>query len=320
MKKVVLFNPSITSLNMGDSIIYDSVEKVLSPLLKDNFVVQLSTHLPVSSTFVNILKDADYKFVCGTNLLRNMLERRFKQWHINLFNSKKLGPVVLVGVGWQKDKMPFTPYTRLVYKKILSKTMIHSVRDEYTKRMLEKIGFKNVINTGCPTIWSFTKEKCAEIPVSKKNNVIFTLTDYNQDPYVDKLILDFLIKNYQKVYLWLQGIDDLNYADKLGVLDSVVIVPPSLDEYDRLLDSTDDIEYVGTRLHGGIRALQHNKRTLIIAVDNRALEKKKDFNIPVIERNKINLELLRNIVFEDRSTNIAIPEENIKKWKSQFDL
>ena len=45
-----------------------------------------------------------------------------------------------------------------------------------------------------------------------------------------------------------------------------------------------EFDYVGTRLHAGILALNYRKRTLIIAVDNRAAEMKTDINLPVIAR------------------------------------
>ena len=50
---------------------------------------------------------------------------------------------------------------------------------------------------------------------------------------------------------------------------------------------SENIDYVGTRLHAGIRALQHKKRTIIIGIDNRAIEKAKDFNLTVIDRKNI---------------------------------
>ena len=68
-------------------------------------------------------------------------------------------------------------------KILLSKTYLHSVRDEYTKDMLERIGIKNVINTGCPTMWSLTEEHCKQIPIKKSNSVVFTITDYNKKPF-----------------------------------------------------------------------------------------------------------------------------------------
>ena len=319
MKRVVLYNPSITTFNVGDEIIFDGVYQNIYPLLQDSFVVNVSTHLPVSSVFTDILTDADLKFVCGTNLLRNMLERRFRQWDINIFNAKKLGPCVLVGVGWQQDRMPFTPYTKKLYKSILSKEFIHSVRDEYTKKKLQSIGFDNVINTGCPTMWGLTKEHCRNIPTAKANKVVFTLTDYRKDSISDTRIVDLLCRMYDEVYLWLQGMGDYEYAKSLGILERVKIVSPSLIAYDELLDN-ENIEYIGTRLHGGIRALQHGRRTMIIAVDGRAWEKKKDFNLPVILRNELSSTTLENIIVQERTTDIVIPTDNIQAWKKQFKL
>ncbi|TOG81065.1 capsular biosynthesis protein, partial [Vibrio parahaemolyticus] len=62
------------------------------------------------------------------------------------------------------------------------------------------------------------------------------------------------------------------------------IIAPSLESFDEVL-SSGNVDYIGTRLHGGVRALQKKVRTLILAIDNRAWEKKKDFNLPVVERN-----------------------------------
>ena len=76
------------------------------------------------------------------------------------------------------------------------------------------------------------------------------------------------------------------------------------------------VDYVGTRLHGGIRALQKNIRTIIIGVDNRALEKKKDFHLPVIDRNEI--EDLEYLIQKDYKLDIKLPNDNINKFKKSF--
>ncbi len=318
MKKIVLYNPSITTLNIGDSIIFDSVHKELSPLLEGAFRVDVSTHLPMNKLFLRLLSDADYKFACGTNLLRNMHER-FRQWDIGLSNASKVGPVILVGVGWQKGKYPMTPYSKAVYKKVLSRDYVHSVRDEYTANQLRKIGFDNVINTGCPTLWQLTPQYCENLPTTKADEVIFTLTDYHRDDNMDKMIVKVLTKSYSKVYLWLQGYEDYDYAKSLEILDQVVLIDPSLAAYDEVL-SRDCVEYIGTRLHGGIRALQHGRRTMIIAVDGRALEKKKDISLPVVERNKLNEERLLGLIEKPRKTKLRIHQKEILEWKQQFGL
>lgn len=318
MRKIVLYNPSITTLNVGDHVIFDSVERELTPFLEGAFRVDVSTHLPMNRLFLGLLRDADYKFACGTNLLRNMHER-FRQWDIKLSNAAKIGPVILVGVGWQKGKYPLTPYTKALYQRVLSRDFIHSVRDEYTAEQLRKIGVTNVINTGCPTVWKLTPEYCASLPREKAEEVIYTLTDYHRDAEKDKMTVSCLKKAYAKVYLWLQGYGDYEYAKDLGILDQVELIDPALRAYDAVL-SRDNVEYIGTRLHGGIRALQHGRRTMIIAVDGRAMEKKKDIGLPVVDRDALDAAQLREIIESPRRTDMKIHLKEIQEWKKQFSL
>ncbi len=314
MKKIIRYNPSLTTLNMGDFVIFDSIKTQMSDLFEDAFNVDVSTHLPVNYVFTRLLSKADYKFVCGTNLLMGKLNGIFRQWDINILNAKKLGPAILIGAGWWQYNNKPNAYTKKVYKKILSTEYMHSVRDTYTEKMLRDMGFTNVICTACPTMWALTKEHCKEIPTGKAKNVMTTLTDYNQDIERDTRMLEILKENYETVYLWIQGGQDYEYFEKLGI-DGITLVPPSLEKYDEIL-MAGDIDYVGSRLHGGIRALQKKVRTIILGVDNRAKEKQKDFNLKVIAREDV--EMLPELINSSFETDINIPIDNINKWKSQF--
>ncbi len=314
MKKIIRYNPSLTTMNMGDFVIFDSIKTQMGELFEDAFNVDVSTHLPISYIFTRLLTKADYKFVCGTNLLMGKLNGIFRQWDINIFNAKRLGPAILIGAGWWQYNNKPNGYTKRVYKKILSTEYMHSVRDTYTEKMLRSMGFTNVICTACPTMWALTKEHCAEIPKDKAKNVITTLTDYNQDIVRDARMLEILKENYDKVYLWIQGGNDYEYFKSLNI-DGITLVPPALEKYDEILMGG-DIDYVGSRLHGGIRALQKKVRTIILGVDNRAKEKHKDFNLKVIEREDV--ESLPELIRSSFETDINIPIENINKWKSQF--
>lgn len=315
MKKIIRYNPSLTTMNMGDFVIFDSIEKQLGPLFKDAFNVDVSTHLPISYIFSNLLKEADYKFVCGTNLLMGKLNGIFRQWDINLFNAAKLGPAILIGAGWWQYNNNPNGYTKKVYKKILSREFNHSVRDNYTKQMLNSMGFDNVICTACPTMWSLTKDHCEGIPQTKASRVVTTLTDYNKDIEKDQRMLDILSENYDKVYVWIQGTGDYAYLGELRTNDKIEIIPPSLTRYDEVLEN-EDVDYMGTRLHGGIRALQKQVRCVILGVDNRAKEKEKDFRIKVIDRNEV--EKLSELINSSFKTEIEIPIDEINRWKSQF--
>lgn len=313
-KKIVMYNPAISSLNMGDHIIFDGAHRQIEPLLKDAFLVEISTHLPVSY-YLRHVKGADFKFVCGSNLLRGKMNRLFRQWDINIFNGNYVGPCILLGAGWWQYGDEPNLYTKILYNQVLSKDYIHSVRDSYTEMQLKKIGISNVINTGCPTMWNLTESHCRDIPHSKAQDVVCTITDYNRDPVRDKRMLEILCENYNNVYLWLQGIKDYDYYEKLGILNKkIALVPPNLQAYDNILEK--DIDFIGTRLHAGIRALQKKKRTIIIAIDNRAIEKQRDFNLNCIER--VDIEQLKELIISEIRTDIHIPTDNIKKWKQQF--
>jgi polysaccharide pyruvyl transferase WcaK-like protein len=177
------------------------------------------------------------------------------------------------------------------------------------------MGFRNIINTACPTMWKLTKDHCKDIPKTKAKDVITTLTDYDKNPVADQHMLNILSKKYRKVFLWLQGVNDFNYAHLLNLPTNLELVNPNLEDYDTLLE-TQDIDYVGTRLHAGIRALQKKRRTIILAVDHRALEKKKDFNLTVLDRNDIHL--LEGMIDDSFKTDIQLPLDNIQTWKNQF--
>lgn len=321
MKKVLLYDPSISTLNIGDEIICNSAKNELSSILDDAFVVNVSTHLPISYNYAKLLSNAnfDYKFVLGTNLLMGNLFKRFKQWDINFSNASLLGPCILMGAGWWQYNNDPNFCTRKLYQKILSHDALHSVRDDYTACQLEKCGFKNVIVTSCPTMWGFTPEFLSRIKKTKSNNVCTTITDYCKDVNADKKMLSILTSNYNVVYLWLQGIGDFEYynAIKNNIImnEKIQLLSPTVDAWDRVL-SIPDIDYVGTRLHAGIRALQHKKRTIIIAVDNRALEKKKSFNLTVVKRSEIDM--LDDLINSEFSTLINLPLFEINKWKESL--
>lgn len=315
MKKIVLYNPAISSLNIGDEIIEDACKKNLNELFDDSMYIEISTHLPVSNLYMSIIKNVNNSFVLGSNLLMPKMNGLFRQWDIKFWNANLIKPVILMGVGWHQYSKKTNLYTRLLYKKIFSKQYMHSVRDEYTKEKLNEIGITNVINTGCPTLWSLTKEFCKKIPKKKADKVVFTLTDYNKDIDKDKKLIEILRKNYKEIYFWVQGADDYEYLQELNELNDIKIIAPNLKSYDKVLKK-ENIDFIGTRLHGGIRALQNKRRTIIISVDNRATELNKNYNIPIIQRDDISN--LSDIINSEIVTDINIPEENIEKWKSQF--
>jgi polysaccharide pyruvyl transferase WcaK-like protein len=218
-------------------------------------------------------------------------------------------------VGSQQYNQKINLFTRIAYKYLFKKDFLHSVRDSYTYRKLKNIGINNVINTGCPTMWCLTQSHCQKVPKVKSKRVVFTLTDYKKNVERDNYMISVLNNEYDEVYFWPQGYGDFSYFSSLDGIDNVTLVPPHVLDFDQLLDEG-DIDFIGTRLHGGIRALQKLKRTLIIGVDNRANELHKDFNLPVLDQTEI--EKLSRIINQDIITDIKLPLDNINAFLAQF--
>lgn len=320
MSKTVLYEPSIGSDNLGDQIIVDAVKKALNHLVDDSFILELPTHTPANWRYLRFLEreKASYKIICGSNILVGKINNilHLRQWAVPMFSIPWYGPIILVGVGSQQYNQKISLYTRFVYNILLKKDFIHSVRDSYTEEALKKIGIKNVINTACPTMWDLTEDHCRDIPVSKSAYCICTFTDYKKNEDRDNTILMVLKSNYKHVFFWAQGNGDSTYFKSLRESNNVTIIPPNLNAYNKYLDSH-DTDYVGTRLHGGIRALQKKRRTLIIGIDNRAIELQSDFGIPVITQE--NIGMLDKVIKSKFNTEIKLPTDNINKFLSQFN-
>ena len=208
-------------------------------------------------------------------------------------------------------------YTRGLYRKVLSHEVVHSVRDERSKRLLERVGLR-AWNTGCPTLWGLTPEHCEAIARTKGDEVVFTLTSYHPDPRKDRAMVDVLRRYYSRLYFWSQSINDLGYLHSLGAADDVEIVPPSLVGFQTVLDRGAD--YVGNRLHGGIFALQRRRRAIIVAIDYRAREMGKDYSLPLVERDSIEVDLADRIEAPWATRIEGLDFDLIETWKAQFGV
>lgn len=316
MKKILVLDTSIVSKNTGDSIIMDAVYSELKEIFHSDMFFNSITHDRIWRTTYSLNRISDFTLVGGTNLLSSNMNS-YNQWKINMFDSLFLKGIILMGVGWHVNPHRPNMYTEFLLKKVLNRQYLHSVRDSQAESLLRSIGISNVLNTGCMTMWRLTNEHCSKIPKSKADSVVFTLTDYSKDYVKDQMLIDILIKKYEKVYFWPQGNGDLDYLAVLKNTQNIVILGANLWSFDVLIcDHSKNLEYIGTRLHAGIRALQKARRSLIIGIDNRAQAMAADFNLNVLSRN--DLSNLNKIISNDIITEIRLNEDNILTWKRQF--
>lgn len=309
---VTLFDTSVATNNLGDEIIIDAVEQVISEVLPNAYVFRVATHEYLSWVSRNLLKKSLLSIVGGTNLLSPHMGP-FALWKMMPWDVLSVNHAVLLGVGWRDYMRGPDPYTKWALNRVLAQDYIHSVRDSYTLNKIAGSG-KRVYDTACPTMWSLTDAHCQGIPRRKAPKVVTTLTYYRRNETVDRQVLNVLLGHYGEVYFWPQQSEDQAYFESLGIA-RIKCIPPSVSRYTAFLNG-EAVDFVGTRLHGGIRAMQKSKRTLILAVDNRAREIARTSHLPVLDRSDVTG--IEEWISGDQLTSITLPLANIIAWKAQF--
>lgn len=313
MQVIGLIDPSIGTENVGDEIIYDAVRRELDMIFNFPLCIRVSSHEFMLWESRRVLSKAQHIFVGGSNLLKSKMEWN-TQWKLSPFDLIFPHRTTLLGCGWRHYESNPTPYTKRLYRRVLSPASVHSVRDGMTLRQLQKTGLSNVVNTSCVTMWNLDEAHCAEIPTRKADAIVVTVTAYDADKNADGALIAAAFRNYRRVILFIQQPEDLAYAESLTPNRFSETIS-SLAQYDRVLQ--EDVDYVGTRLHGGIRALQKKKRTLVVAIDNRAREITEDTNLPTIQRDDVVLHL-EHWMNNPQPTRLALPVDAIAAWRDQF--
>jgi polysaccharide pyruvyl transferase WcaK-like protein len=309
LKTITVIDTSFGTWNLGDEIIMQAVNDVIHEIFPDARVFRLPSHEALSRRSYYFLRQSDLCLIGGTNVLAS------KGWRLRWRDSIFLKNAICFGVTWGGICPKPSFRDRVLLRRVLDGGQIHSVRDRYTKDLLDQIGVAS-ISTSCPTMWNLSPEHCAAIPPCKAKNVLFTLTAYRCDPTTDRAMIDALKRHYETLHFFPQMHGDYAYFQDLNIA-GVRVIGPNLRSYDEFL-ANEDVDYVGSRLHGGIRALQFKKRTLVIGIDHRSAEIARDTGLPVLRRTEVKE--LETWVNGRAATIIDLPTENITNWKANLRL
>ena len=309
MTIVGVLDTSLESTNDGDSIIVEAVHQNF-PIL--NRSVRFPTHRRLTRVELLAATKCDILVVTGTNIVTSKMLRD-RQWPLGLAELRAFqGKLVMLGVGWrQYQDNPGMLRTRIL-RSLIADSIAVSARDQYTCDKLNRLGI-NAVNTGCPTTWLLPES------ISRLGDVdecVFTLTDYNPDPAVDGKILKHLSETYKNTYVWPQSAGDLKTIRKMWLPRNVSIADRGLPALDKLLPGKD---YIGTRLHAGIRAAQHGSAVLVVAVDNRANEIGRDTGLPVTDR-RMGMPSIVEAINRHRGedAHLELATQSIALWKNRF--
>jgi polysaccharide pyruvyl transferase WcaK-like protein len=216
LRTVALLDTAAGSTNLGDEIIMDAVRREIRGLFPDAMIFAIATHERMGARSRRFIRRADWAISGGTSLLSSRMWYR-PSWNVRPVDALARLDIVLMGAGWHQYQSAPDPYSRWMLGRLLSRNRLHSVRDDYTRRMLASIGISNAVNTGCPTMWGLTTTACARVPLRKATSVVATVNSYAglKAPEADRRLLEVLKQHYRTVYLWIQTNTDYEYARSL---------------------------------------------------------------------------------------------------------
>jgi hypothetical protein len=311
MSTVMRLDVSLGSENGGDTVISDAILAELEHLGARDWM-GLPTHHRPRTADLRRAAGASTILIGGSNILASHLERH-RQWLLTpdlvLAYRHKL---VACGVGWWQYQGPPCRYSATVLKAVLDPTATHSVRDSYTHARLTALGF-DVINTGCPTMWSLPAHFRAT-DSGPDAPIVATITDYNRDLARDRQLLTALTELSTEVCAVAMAPEDHGYLAELAVPN--VRVPAGLGVPALQEELRPGVRYVGTRLHGGIRAMQRGVPAVIIGIDNRAREIAADTGLCVLDPADLSIDRIAAALARASDLPLRINRDGITQWKT----
>ncbi|HTH96031.1 MAG TPA: polysaccharide pyruvyl transferase family protein [Stellaceae bacterium] len=312
MQTVTILDTSLGTDNLGDDIIMDAVKREVFALFPQAYYYYVPTHDLLSDRTRRFVKRSDFTFIGGTNLLSSRMNTR-SQWRVRWFDTLWMRRAICLGVGWNSYSAAATTLSAWKLRILLDGQVAHSMRDTYTLERARRAGI-HAINTACPTMWNLTDAHMGRIPRDPAQDVVFTLTAWRPDIEADRAFIALLKRHYRRLHFFCQMREDFDYLARFGI-GGIGLITPTLAGYDQFL-ANEAVDYVGTRLHGGIRALQKGVRSLILGVDNRGTEIHHDTELPVVDRR--DLAAIERWILGAQATGIQLPWEAIGQWRRQF--
>ena len=251
MMQVALLAPWVATRNIGDQVIGDAVvaelrERTVLPVL------ELPTHVRPERGLLRLSLKMDRIIVGGSNILSSRM-----QWNGNFPLTPDLllayrHKVTLMGVGWDRYSESPGRLSVKYLRALLDPKAIHSTRDQYTADRLNRMGYE-AVNTGCPTTWKLDATKIRRRP--NLSRAIITVSDYAPNVRRDQAWISRVESYFPDLcFQPMSALDNWYLLRGVGCSGDQIMTA-RLRSYDAVLAKGDAV-VVGTRLHGGIRALQ----------------------------------------------------------------
>ena len=262
-------------------------------------------------------------------------------------------PVCVVGLGSQinseEDFLAIPDGTKKLLRVLSRLSVSIGVRGDYTQGVVERLGVRNSVSLGCPSI--FLKNEVPSVRILPSSDSIrvgvgptrYTLPKSGGSVPDEKQrdLYRYALSNASSIYyqseqfeiacMNRESIEDIDAALEYYGLDneeSLFGAIMSRGKYHKdidqwIADARKDDLYIGTRIHGAVAAIIAGTPAVLITHDNRTKELSKAMGIPSVEIEHFSLEEIDDISrfcssFDFESTEIYL-REHLMRFRDFYE-
>ena len=279
---LTFINPSLSTQNVGDLFIEDSVKRIL--IHDRQRSIDIDPRKPITAAMIDQINATDAAVIVGTNLWYRDMPKPGR-WQFTLDQLKKIRvPIIPLGIGTTRhgnEDNGFTPETLAQLKLIHESCQVASARDWRTVEALEQAGIRNATMTGCPTlyrslapVWKLNK------PASRGQLVVTVRKGARGNV---RRLLKLMAKQGLSAVVAAQQEPDNFLRPWLPLIRPLA---PTLYEYKMqsyrgLVDES--LGAIGWRLHGNMLHLAHGNPAIFFANCSRAKSFCESFALPCVD-------------------------------------
>ena len=306
--------------NIGDFLIASRGVGLLRKYV-DPDVLELDRFAPLEN-HLDLVNGAKAVFLCGGPAYAQDVYPSVYPLTRNLDDI--IVPIVPFGLGWcgrpagKPDKFSFSQQAVTALKRIHKSIEASSVRDNTTKKILNKHGFSNVVMTGCPVWYDLDKVGNQPSPPSQVNEIVFTTPDNPKMIFQVTRVLKLIRAKFPhaKIHCAFHrgiGVDkhtslkaSMGYKAMCVAAKTVGAIPVDVSYDLNRLDFYRHCElHIGYRVHAHLLFLSGHRASVLLCEDGRGQGMQQGLGLPSIL-------CWNNGVI--KSLNSTLDEEIEKKW------
>ncbi len=282
MRRALAFiNPRLTTQNVGDIFIEDSVKRILVHDTANS--VDIDPRRPLHQADFDRINHCHAAIIVGTNLWYREL-RRPGRWTLTIDDLRKIRvPVIPFGVGTSRrfdEDDGFATETLEQLCWIHGSCTVGSARDPRTAQALTAAGIQNVAMTGCPTLFR-SLEACWGLVQKPQASRVVVTTRNGHSQSARSLLRHLRALGLDPVIAAQKPHDRIRRsANPFSGPAAPTLFRHDIEPYLKLVKET--LGAVGWRLHGNMLHLAHGNPAIFFANNSRAQSFCEAFGLPCI--------------------------------------